>query len=86
MPDPNERVAGDSDRYLEIVRRIGELELEKRTEADGTPRFHELGEQIARLTQDAFHVAVAEEDDGDQTQRTGETINDVASRDSPEGR
>jgi hypothetical protein len=83
MSDPNERVAGDSNRYLEIVRRIGELELEKRAEEEGTPRFRQLAEQIAGLTKDAFHVAAAEEDDGNQAERTGETINDLARRDMP---
>ena len=76
-----QRLRGESDRLLWLVRRIGELEVEKRREAIGSPRFQTLATTIARLSRDVMYGAIEEERTGHDAERTDQAIDDVTAED-----
>jgi hypothetical protein len=75
---PEEELRRDSDSLLQRLRRLGELELEKRNERMGSKRFRELAKEIAALSRDVMYRAIEEERDAYATEPSALTIDDVA--------
>lgn len=67
-----------SDRLLASLRRMRQLELEKRRAVISTPRFHALADEIEAEGREVFKLSDAEEEAGDQAERRGDSIEDVA--------
>jgi hypothetical protein len=71
---PNDRLPRDSEKLLRAIRRIGELEVEKRGEMIGSRRFLDLAEQITALSKEVMYGAIVEERDGANALSDGSTI------------
>lgn len=80
VTDSNERLPNESDGLLKKVRELGELEIEKRKEPISSNRFHELAEDVTRRSRAIMNAAAAEEATGNDTERSDESIDDVAAR------
>ncbi|HEV7810553.1 MAG TPA: hypothetical protein VGO64_08135 [Candidatus Limnocylindrales bacterium] len=85
MSDPNHELPHESDRLLRKVRELGELEMEKRTEQISSPRFHELARDVTQKSREIMYRAVEEEQVGNESHSTDESIDDVAAEDQKAG-
>ena len=77
MPDPKEALPDVSGRLLRAAADIRETERKKRNEPISSPKFHRLAEDVTRKSHDIFNLAVGEEGVGNETERGGDTIEDV---------
>lgn len=68
----------DSDRLVESIERLRELEREKRTVPMSSPRFRELAEEIRRLASVVFGEAASEEFDAKQADDIDRSIDEAA--------
>ena len=63
------RVRDDSDKLLEKLDRLKDLEKRKRTVEVSTPEFHELADAVADVSTDIFATAHHEQAAGDRIER-----------------
>jgi hypothetical protein len=82
MSDAKRDVTKRSDRLLEQVRELGELEIEKRSEPISSPRFHELARQVSAKAREIRGDASDQERVGNETERGSETIQDLDEREA----
>jgi hypothetical protein len=67
-----------SNRILQAVEELHQMENEKREETISTPPFHELADEIREKSREIFRIASEQQDLGEQADQTGDSINDVA--------
>ncbi len=77
MTDQKADLAGRSDKMLEAIDEIQQLERDKRAEIISTPPFHRLAEAITQKSHEIFQMAHRQEAVGDATETTDESIRDV---------
>jgi hypothetical protein len=63
---PTRELRKDSDALLKAVRKLHDLEVEKRREEISTPEFHEKAREITDRSRDVFRIAADEERAGDE--------------------
>ena len=80
MPDRKQQLSRASESLLRRLADLRMTEQRKRKTAISSPEFHELAEEVARKSRDLMRNAEDQEAIGDETERTGETIDDVARR------
>ena len=68
----------DSDRLVESIERLRELEREKRTVPMSSPRFRQLAEEIRQLASVVFGDATSEEFDAKQADEIDRSIDEAA--------
>ena len=83
MADQEEELGDLSDRLLREVQAVRELERDKREAPISSPAFHRLADEIAARARRVFSIAAEEQATGDQTERSDETIDDVAAERNP---
>lgn len=71
------RLSRDSDELLADLTEVRELEEQKRQEPISTERFHELAEDITGKSHEIFRKAYREEEDGNETETSEQSIADV---------
>ena len=75
--DPAQEVRQTSDALLEAVRKLHDLEREKRAQQLSTPEFHAMAREITERSREVFRLAALEERAGnevDSQHRTTEAI------------
>lgn len=77
MAQEREQVRDDSDELLSELEKLKRLEREKRGESYSSPSFHGLAEQVVDQARSVFHLAAKEDRDGDRTERSDLSIDDV---------
>jgi hypothetical protein len=65
---PAEEVRRTSDALLDAVRRLHELEREKRAQQLSTPEFHAMAHEITEQSREVFRLAAVEERAGDEVE------------------
>jgi methyl-accepting chemotaxis protein len=68
----------ESDRLLEKVADLRRLEQVKRTEQISSDEFHQLAKDITRKSHEIMYAAKEEEEVGDRTSSSDDSIDDVA--------
>src|SRR3954453_24226362 len=91
VTDPKERLADESDGFLQRLRDLGELELAKRDEPISSPKFHRLAEEVSAKSREIPRKAAVQEQTGNETQRGDDSIEEIKDerseeRDRPGGR
>src|SRR3954469_24800167 len=77
VTDPKERLADESDGFLQRLRELGELELAKRDEPISSPKFHRLAAEVSAKSREIAGQAARQEQTGNETERGEESIEDV---------
>lgn len=88
MPEQEKtELASRSDELLETIQRLKDTEERKRQEPISSETFHRLANEVDALSHEVFAIARDQRDIGERTDRTGESIDDVADEASePAGR
>jgi hypothetical protein len=77
VPDRKDELPDDSDRLLEKVADLRELERTKRTEPISSEAFHRLASEITRKSREIMFAAREEEMAGDQSEPDDRSIDDL---------
>jgi FixJ family two-component response regulator len=73
-----EEVRQTSDALLDAVRRLHELEREKRAQQFSTPEFHAMAREITEQSREVFRLAAVEERAGNEIEsQREETTEDI---------
>jgi hypothetical protein len=83
MSDAKARLVADADSVMGNVRRLGQLELEKRREQIGSPRFQALATQIAAISREIMYGAIDQERAGHEVGAIGLTIEEIEAAEGP---
>lgn len=87
MTHEQRRVRSDSDELLDALDELKRMETEKRGMPISSPPFHERAEAVDEQARHVFDLALREERDGDEAERTGATLEDAEPlREPVEGR
>lgn len=79
MPEQEKtELASRSDELLETIQRLKDTEQRKRQEPISSETFHRLANEVDALSHEVFAIARDQRDLGERTDRTGESIDDVA--------
>jgi hypothetical protein len=76
-PDPAQEVRQTSDELLEAVRKLHDLEREKRAQQLSTPEFHAMAREITERSREVFRLAAVEERAGDEVDSQDRTTEDI---------
>jgi hypothetical protein len=80
--DPEKRtLANRSNRLLEELRHMRDVEKRKREEPISSPKFHALADEVDKSSREVFRLARDQERLGDQIPTGSDTIDDVDRRD-----
>lgn len=77
MSDEKRALTNRSNRLLEALRRLRDMETRKRHEPISSPGFHALAKDVDKTSREIFRLAREQDDLGDQVPRGRETIDDV---------
>ncbi|MFL5685156.1 MAG: hypothetical protein ACJ77D_03780 [Chloroflexota bacterium] len=81
MADPKKtELAAKSDELLDAVERLKDTERRKRQEPISSDTFHRLANEVDAISHEVFSIARDQREVGEETQRTGENIDDVAAQ------
>ena len=84
MPEEKKsELAGRSDELLDALQRLKDTEQRKRHEPISSDTFHRLANEVDALSHEVFSIARDQRDIGEETERTGETIEDVDAERTP---
>ncbi len=75
--DPAEEVRKTSDELLEAVRKLQDLEREKRAQEFSTPEFHAMAREITERSREVFRMAALEERAGSEVDSPDSTTEDI---------
>jgi FixJ family two-component response regulator len=76
--DAAQEVRKTSDALLDAVRRLHDLEREKRAQQLSTPEFHAMAHEITERSREVFRLAAVEERAGDEVEsQQEETTEDI---------
>jgi hypothetical protein len=81
MSDAKRQLTDRSNRLLDALRDMREVEKRKRAEPISSPKFHALADEVDKASRDVFRLARDEERLGDEIPRGSDTIDDVDHRD-----
>jgi hypothetical protein len=81
MSDAKRQLTDRSNRLLEALRGMREVEKRKRAEPISSPKFHALADEVDKASRDVFRLARDEERLGDEIPRGSDTIDDVDRQD-----
>jgi hypothetical protein len=81
MTDEQRQVRSDSDELLDALNSMKAAEVEKRGEQMSTPPFHELADEVEARAKRVWELAAQENDDGDEVETTGISVNETEPRD-----
>lgn len=81
MSDAKRQLTDRSNRLLDALRGMREVEKRKRAEPISSPKFHALADEVDKASRDVFRLARDEERLGDEIPRGSDTIDDVDHRD-----
>jgi hypothetical protein len=81
MSDAKRQLTDRSNRLLDALRGMREVEKRKRAEPISSPKFHALADEVDKVSRDVFRLARDEERLGDEIPRGSDTIDDVDHRD-----
>ena len=77
-PAAAQEVRKTSDALLDAVRRLHDLEREKRAQQLSTPEFHAMTREITEQSREVFRLAALEERAGDEVEsQQEETTEDI---------
>jgi hypothetical protein len=62
----SQEVRQSSDALLDAIRKLHDLEREKRTQELSTPEFHAMAREITERSREVFRLAAEEERAGDE--------------------
>jgi hypothetical protein len=77
MRDPEVEVTDTSDQLLTELTHLKETEARKRLEDIGSPRFHELADEVLASSRRIFALAAKQVKLGHETERGEDSIEDV---------
>ena len=65
---PAREVRKDSDALLEAIRKLHDLEREKRSQELSSPEFHQMAHEITQQSREVFRLAAEEEKAGSEVE------------------
>lgn len=77
QPARRERLSDNSKELLDAIDDLHTLEEGKRAELVSTPAFHELADEVRRLSRSVFAMASDEVEQADQLETTDVSLDDV---------
>jgi hypothetical protein len=77
MSEEKRELAGQSNKLLDALRRLKDVEERKREVPISTPSFHELANDVNATSREIFRIARNQDRLGDEVPTGSETIEDI---------